>query len=308
MEIKKYLDIERCKESYASTFEVGEPIVIQVKIDGSNASIAYDSKTNSLVAFSRRQALNEMNTLNGFWNYVQSLDVKAFAEILGDRYIIFGEWLVPHSVKYPEDMYKKFYMFDVWDRETEQYLTQEDSLAIFDRLKNYIPNYVHTLYNGPFISWEHTLAFLKENIYGEAPCMEGIVIKRQDKLWSKSSRLPYYVKVVNEKFSEVHSSKPKTIDPEKLAAREAEQAAVLGDMATAAERLDAITREYNSRRDKIKMFFHHDDLDEMEKTLITCRDLVAMGQSDNLICEIDTILGILDHMDAVETITIAELF
>ena len=86
---------------------------------------------------------------------------------------------------------------------------------------------------------------------------------------------------------------------------EAEQAAVLGDMATAAERLDAITREYNSRRDKIKMFFHHD---EMEKTLITCRDLVAMGQSDNLICEIDTILGILDHMDAVETITIAELF
>ena len=226
MEIKKYLDIERCKESYASTFEVGEPIVIQVKIDGSNASIAYDSKTNSLVAFSRRQALNEMNTLNGFWNYVQSLDVKAFAEILGDRYIIFGEWLVPHSVKYPEDMYKKFYMFDVWDRETEQYLTQEDSLAIFDRLKYYIPNYVQTLYNGPFISWEHTLAFLKENIYGEAPCMEGIVIKRQDKLWSKSSRLPYYVKVVNEKFSEVHSSKPKTIDPEKLAAREAEQEAV----------------------------------------------------------------------------------
>ena len=224
--MKKYLDIERCKESYASTFEVGEHVIIQTKIDGSNASIAYDSKTNSLVAFSRRQALNKMNTLNGFWNYVQSLDVKAFAEVLGDRYVIFGEWLVPHSVKYPEDMYKKFYMFDVWDRETEQYLTQEDSLAIFDRLKNYIPNYVHTLYNGPFISWEHTLAFLKENIYGEAPCMEGIVIKRQDKLWSKSSRLPYYVKVVNEKFSEVHSSKPKTIDPEKLAAREAEQAAV----------------------------------------------------------------------------------
>ena len=226
MEIKKYLDIERCKESYASTFEVGEPIVIQVKIDGSNASIAYDSKTNSLVAFSRRQMLNEMNTLNGFWNYVQSLDVKTFAEILGDRYIIFGEWLVPHSVKYPEDMYKKFYMFDVWDRETEQYLTQEDSLAIFDRLRDYIPHYVWTLYSGPFVSWEHTLAFLKENIYGETPCMEGIVIKRQNKLWSKSSRLPYYVKIVNEKFSEVHSSKPKTIDPEKLAAREAEQAAV----------------------------------------------------------------------------------
>lgn len=226
MDMKKYIDIERVKESYASTFEVGEPIVIQVKVDGSNASIAYDSKTNSLIAFSRRQVLNEANTLNGFWNYVQSLNVKRFAEILGDRYIIFGEWLVPHSVKYPEDMYKKFYMFDVWDRETEQYLTQEDSLAIFDRLKYYIPHYVWTLYSGPFVSWEHILAFLKENIYDETPCMEGIVIKRQNKLWSKSSKLPYYIKVVNEKFSEVHNSKPKTIDPEKLAAREAEQAVV----------------------------------------------------------------------------------
>ena len=26
-----------------------------------------------------------MNTLNGFWNYVQSLDVKVSAEILGDK-------------------------------------------------------------------------------------------------------------------------------------------------------------------------------------------------------------------------------
>ena len=33
MDMKKYIDIERVKESYASTFEVGAPIVIQVKID-----------------------------------------------------------------------------------------------------------------------------------------------------------------------------------------------------------------------------------------------------------------------------------
>lgn len=224
--MKKYLDIERCKESYANTFDTNEHIVIQVKIDGSNASIAYDEKNGCLAAFSRRQHLNEQNTLNGFWNWVQTLNVEYFKKILGTRYIIFGEWLTPHSVKYPENMLKKFYMFDVWDKETEQYLTQKESIAIHNALHEYIPNYVHTLYDGPFMSWEHTIEFLKENIYGETPCMEGIVIKRQNKLWSKSSRLPYYVKIVNEKFSEVHSSKPKTIDPEKMAAREAEQAAV----------------------------------------------------------------------------------
>lgn len=226
MDMKKYVDIERVKESYANTFDTNEHIVIQVKIDGSNASIAYDEKNGCLVAFSRRQHLNEQNTLNGFWNWVQTLNVEYFKKILGTRYIIFGEWLTPHSVKYPENMLKKFYMFDVWDKETEQYLTQKESIAIYNTLHEYIPNYVHTLYDGPFMSWEHTIEFLKENIYGETPCMEGIVIKRQNKLWSKSSRLPYYVKIVNEKFSEVHSSKPKIIDPEKMAAREAEQAAV----------------------------------------------------------------------------------
>jgi hypothetical protein len=37
--MKKYLDIERCKQKYAETFNVGEDIVIQEKIDGSDASI-----------------------------------------------------------------------------------------------------------------------------------------------------------------------------------------------------------------------------------------------------------------------------
>lgn len=224
--LKKYVDIERVKDCYANTFEQGEHIVIQVKIDGSNASIAYDEKNNCLAAFSRRQHLGEQNTLNGFWNWVQTLDVDLFKSILGTRYIVFGEWLTSHSVKYPEDMLKKFYMFDVWDKETEEYLTQAEANDIFNKLSTWIGRYVNTLYDGPFVSWEHTLEFLKRNTYGETPCMEGIVIKRQSKLWSKSSRLPYYVKIVNEQFSEVHSSKPKTIDPEKLAAREAEQAVV----------------------------------------------------------------------------------
>ena len=223
---KRYIDIERVKESYANKFIVGEPVIIQVKIDGSNSSIAYDKETDSLIAFSRRQQLNEQNTLNGFWNWVQTLPVELFKEILGTRYILFGEYLSPHSVKYPEDMLRKFYMFDVWDKEVEQYLPQEKALQIYDKLKYYIPHYIKTLYDGPFISWEHTMNFLNENIYGESPCMEGIVIKRQSKLDSKSSRDPFYVKIVSEKFSEVHKSKPKTIDPEKMAQLEAEKAEV----------------------------------------------------------------------------------
>ena len=222
MEQKKYIDIERCKQRYAETFKVGEQIVVQVKIDGSNASIAYDENTNSLVAFSRRQELSEKNNLNGFWNFVQTLDVSIFKEILGNRYIIFGEWLTPHAVKYPQQMYNKFYMFDVWDKVAEEYLPQEKSFSIFKKLQPYITEYVNTLYSGDFISWDALLNLLKENTYGESPCMEGIVIKRQNCLDSKSSRLPFYVKIVSEQFSEVHKSKKqKAIDPEAIAKKEA---------------------------------------------------------------------------------------
>ena len=222
MEQKKYIDIERCKQRYAETFKVGEQIVVQVKIDGSNASIAYDENTNSLVAFSRRQELSEKNNLNGFWNFVQTLDVSIFKEILGNRYIIFGEWLTPHAVKYPQQMYNKFYMFDVWDKVAEEYLPQEKSFSIFEKLQPYITEYVNTLYNGDFVSWDALLNLLKENTYGESPCMEGIVIKRQNCLDSKSSRLPFYVKIVSEQFSEVHKSKKqRAIDPEAIAKKEA---------------------------------------------------------------------------------------
>ena len=222
MEQKKYIDIERCKQRYAETFKVGEQIVVQVKIDGSNASIAYDENINSLVAFSRRQELSEKNNLNGFWNFVQTLDVSIFKEILGNRYIIFGEWLTPHAVKYPQQMYNKFYMFDVWDKVAEEYLPQEKSFSIFEKLQPYITEYVNTLYKGDFISCDALLNLLKENTYGESPCMEGIVIKRQNYLDSKSSRLPFYVKIVSEQFSEVHKSKKqKAIDPEAIAKKEA---------------------------------------------------------------------------------------
>lgn len=225
--MKKYVDIERVKTCYADKFITGEPIVIQEKIDGSNASFYYDIETNSLKACSRRLELSEENTLNGFYNWVQSLPIDKVKEIIGDRYIIFGEWMTKHSIKYPDDVMKNFYMFDVWDKKTEQYLPFEDTRSIFSRLSECgIERFVPIFYTGAFVSWEHTLSFVGKTKMGAEPCGEGIVIKRQSKLDSKSSRDPFYVKIVSEKFSEVHKSKPKTIDPEKMAQLEAEKAEV----------------------------------------------------------------------------------
>lgn len=226
--MKKYLDIERCKQKYAETFNVGENIVIQEKIDGSNASIRYDEESGTLKAFSRRLELNSENTLNGFWDYVQSLNTIAFKEVLGSRYIVFGEWMgAKHAIKYPEDVYGKFWMFDVWDTQTEQYLPYEETRAFYGRLiacgnKEKKFNFVPVFYIGKFESWEKAMELVGKTEVGAEPSGEGIVIKRQDYLDSKSSRLPFYVKIVSEQFSEVHKSKKqKAIDPAAIAKKEA---------------------------------------------------------------------------------------
>ena len=226
--MKKYLDIERCKQKYAETFNVGEDIVIQEKIDGSNASIRYDEESGTLKAFSRRLELNADNTLNGFWDYVQTLNLDTFKKILGSRYIVFGEWMgAKHAIKYPENVYGKFWMFDVWDTQTEQYLPYEETRSFYDKLiacgnEDNKFNFVPVFYIGKFESWEKTSELVGKTEVGAEPTGEGIVIKRQNCLDSKSSRLPFYVKIVSEQFSEVHKSKKqKAIDPEAIAKKEA---------------------------------------------------------------------------------------
>ena len=44
MKQKKFMDIERLKESMIDGFQKGDHIVVQEKIDGANASICYDAQ------------------------------------------------------------------------------------------------------------------------------------------------------------------------------------------------------------------------------------------------------------------------
>lgn len=225
MDQKKYVDIERLKDKYAMAFKTGEHITVSEKIDGANASIRYDAETGSLAAFSRRQRLTEDNNLQGFYAYVLTLDPVKWADVTSNgRFIVFGEWLVKHTIKYPDDLMHKFYVFDVWDTEADQYvpwfLTYQIAQAL--GLKT-----VPIFYDGEFTSWEDLYALVGRTEMQAEPTGEGIVIKSQDRLDNKFSGTPAYVKIVAKEFSEVHQSKPqKEIDPAKIAAKQAAEAQV----------------------------------------------------------------------------------
>lgn len=213
--MKKYVDIERLKDKYALAFTKGEHIVVTEKIDGANASIL--TRGGEIVACSRRNELTSDNKLQGFYDFVQTLNAKDITDVLGTNYILFGEWLVKHTIKYPESKMRQFYVFDVFNIETEQYMPWDFTKNVANALDL---NTVPVFYDGPFTSWEDLYALVGKTEMEAEPTGEGIVIKSQDRLDNKFSGTPAYVKIVAKEFSEVHQSKVHEVDPEKIAQKE----------------------------------------------------------------------------------------
>lgn len=213
MEQKHFMDIERAKfggelsASNVDGFEVGDIIQITEKWDGSNASIRYDIETETLVAFSRKQILNFNNTLNGFYNYVQQLDAKLFANT--PNYVIFGEWGNKNKIIYRPECYKRWYVFDIYDVEKQQYLPQDTVKAFAE---SHGIEYIHVLYEGPFISWDHCRTFMNSPAYGDQ--QEGCFSSRAKILMSDGTQKPMceiqvgdVVKSYNETTGEIENKR-----------------------------------------------------------------------------------------------------
>ena len=232
---KKFIDIDYIREDdlvigkkddgtdairskNTGAFEPGDIIQITTKIDGANASIAWDETTSKLEIFSRTNLLNSPGALRGFYDYVKTeIEPKTDWSIYKD-FVFFGEWCVGHTIKsYNKEWFNKWRVYDIWCKSTGCYVSQEQVKAICKQLSL---NYIEELYYGPFISWDHCKSFLNKSIaYG--PEQEGIVIKNQSKLNNENNKAPAYLKIVNECFKESQHSKKekKTLDPEAEAAK-----------------------------------------------------------------------------------------
>ena len=231
---KKFIDIDYIREDdlvigkkedgtdairpkNTGAFEPGDIIQITTKIDGANASIAYDETTGKLEVFSRTNLLDQPGALRGFYDYVKAdVEPKTDWSIYKD-FVFFGEWCVGHTCKYDSTWYNKWRVYDIWCKSAGCYVSQERVKATCKQLGL---EYIEELYYGPFINWDHCRIFLNKSIaYG--PEQEGIVIKNQSKLGKEDNRAPIYLKIVNEKFKESQHSKKekKPIDPAAEAAK-----------------------------------------------------------------------------------------
>ena len=220
--MKHFIDIEHIRMSgdnglvktNTGAFEVGDEIQITEKWDGSNASAYWDAEAGAMHACSRKQDLTTSNTLGGFYDFIMTLPEPAVGMFKKHpNFIVFGEWGNKNKIVYNKEFYKRWYVYDIYDTMKEEWLPQK-SVKIFAHKAGL--EYIHVLYEGQFISWEHCMTFMNSPMYGDR--QEGIVVKNQTKLNDGNVRLPKYLKIVNDDFKE--TMKTKVVDLEALAEKE----------------------------------------------------------------------------------------
>lgn len=202
-EFTKYQHVERVTHQECEGLLEGLCYVFP-KIDGTNASVWINE--GSLCSGSRNRELSEESDNAGFHKWIISkLDQFLPLFVSHENYILYGEWLVPHSLKtYRDEAWRDFYVFDVLDTFTGLMLPYE---AYKDLLEEHKINYIPPLAKIKDPNSENLLQllersgeFLIKDGHGKG---EGIVVKNYDFV-NKYGRQVWGKMVTNE-FKEVHT-------------------------------------------------------------------------------------------------------
>ena len=205
MEFKKYQHVERFGNSEVLGIENGKCYIFP-KIDGTNSSVWLSE--GKICAGSRNRELSEDKDNAGFYKeIIKDENIRKYLE-KHPTHRLFGEWLVPHSLKtYRDDAWRKFYIFDVCidtdSGEGLKYLSYEEYKPLLDECDlNYLAP-LRVIKNG---TYDNFIQCLNQNdvlIQDGQGTGEGIVIKNYD-FYNKYGRQTW-AKIVTSEFKEKHS-------------------------------------------------------------------------------------------------------
>ncbi len=101
----------------------GRPLVIEEKLDGANAGLSFQDDGRLLLQ-SRGHFLTGGHREKHFARFKAwaATERRALREVLGRRYVMFGEWLFAKHTVYYDALPHWFMEFDLWDRDEECFL------------------------------------------------------------------------------------------------------------------------------------------------------------------------------------------
>lgn len=204
MEFKRYMSLKRFGRAEVDGIDIGRCFIFP-KIDGTNSS-CWLGEDGIIYAGSRNRLLGELKEEDnaGFCKWIRAQEnIKKFFND-NPKLRLYGEFLVPHSVKtYREEAWRKLYVFDVYNDETDQFLPYEEYVEL---LNKYSIECVHPLViiNNP--SEEqliHTMTELNTYLIEDGKGVgEGIVIKNYNYINRFGQVI--WAKMVTNEFKEIH--------------------------------------------------------------------------------------------------------
>ena len=140
MAFRKYQHVERYGNKEVKGIELGTTHIFS-KLDGANGSIWMEDD-GDLHTGSRTREVHLGSDNAGFCAYVLSHD-HMYQPML-DRFPklrLYGEWLVPHTLKtYEDTAWRKFYVFDVFNDTNEEYLPYTEYQPLLEEFGiDYVP-------------------------------------------------------------------------------------------------------------------------------------------------------------------------
>lgn len=102
----------------------GVALVIEEKVDGANCGLSFDS-TGKLMLQSRGQYLGSGWRERHFDMFKTWASTHAFRfyNVLGDRYVMYGEWMYAKHTVFYDNLPHYFLEFDVFDRQSGSFLS-----------------------------------------------------------------------------------------------------------------------------------------------------------------------------------------
>ena len=205
MEFRKYQHIERFGTMEVDGIEIGTCYVFP-KIDGTNSSV-WLGEDGQIHAGSRRRELSLDQDNAGFMDAIVR-DARILAYLKKHpSHRLFGEWLVPHSLKtYRDDAWRRFYIFDVCvDSDCEEGLEYIPYSVYQPLVEEFGLDYLAPLKILRNATLEDLIRCMEENnflIRDGAGVGEGIVVKNYD-FYNRFKRQKW-AKIVTAEFREKH--------------------------------------------------------------------------------------------------------
>jgi hypothetical protein len=214
---QKYQHLVRLGNKEAQDIEKGDCYVFP-KLDGTNSSLWMDEQ-GVIKAGSRNRELTLQKDNAGFYAWVIE-NIEKFLPFFNEhpRLRLYGEWLVPHSLKcYNADAWRNFYVFDVCAIDETKLDDYQQSPLVYLSYDEYAPllnshniTYIEPLARLQNPTADQLIELTKKNFYllneDRGVWGEGIVVKRYGykNMYGRTT----WAKVIAEGFTNSVATKP----------------------------------------------------------------------------------------------------